>query len=109
MKKQPNLFAGAPCTSVEHEQWMRVHHGSQWDWMLPGEDKLAAAARRKRAAGICFSCSDETRQLCRDLHARLEAASGLRVPGVWGGRIYRDKEPIHRPNPDQLSAFGDAA
>ncbi|MFD6400771.1 hypothetical protein [Nocardia sp. NPDC060249] len=102
-EKLPNKFAGAPCATDEHTEWMRKHRGSRWDWLLAGEDKHSANRRRAASAAICTSCPLTARKNCAALHAELVDHTGYTVPGVWAGEIYRDK--VDSPNRVNLASI----
>ncbi|MFC4373326.1 hypothetical protein ACFO5K_04355 [Nocardia halotolerans] len=73
---------------------MRKNRGSRWDWLVPGEDDQTARRRRATSAALCKTCPLTARTACKTRHAGLAAeAAPYTVPGVWGGTIYRDKQP----------------
>ncbi|BAD58823.1 hypothetical protein [Nocardia farcinica] len=83
------------CRSDAHQEWMRKHRASQWDYAVDGETLPEARARRRRSVGICFSC--DLRARCLAKRDALAEEMQTWVSGIWGGRVFRDKEGKETP------------
>ncbi|MGX1809726.1 hypothetical protein ACWIGI_28730 [Nocardia sp. NPDC055321] len=85
-------WAEAVCRQQRYWDWARQHRASMWDWHVEGELPTAKSIRHQKARWQCFNCP--LRQECLDLHDELAASTSMRVPGIWGGRIFADQSDI---------------
>ncbi|WP_306365355.1 hypothetical protein [Nocardia sp. CC227C] len=90
---------GAKCREPQWWEWARQHRGSYWDAKVDGETAAQQKDRHFKATGICFSC--DLRAACRERHEQLTHATGERVPGVWGGKVFAEYSPAN-DNTDYL-------
>lgn len=88
--KIEDAWAEAVCRQPQYEAWMRRQRASMWDYHVEGETPQAKEKRHFRAKGLCFSCP--LRRECLARHDELVAAKGERVSGIWGGRLYVDRD-----------------
>ncbi|MGY1946632.1 hypothetical protein [Nocardia asiatica] len=105
MSRRPDPFAGAKCRSDEHWQWMREHRGSQWDYRVDNETVADRWIRHRRSKGLCAACPDTARNACRELHDELTGHYNDRVPGIWAGVVYADRDPEKEPATKTLPLY----
>ncbi|WP_200881218.1 WhiB family transcriptional regulator [Nocardia otitidiscaviarum] len=96
MKRRDDPWADAKCREPQHQEWMRAHRASMWDWRIDCETQAQQKARHFKATGICYSCP--LRAQCRELHDALAAVSPFRVSGIWGGKPFADRDDEDRPD-----------
>ncbi|MFE3052307.1 WhiB family transcriptional regulator [Nocardia sp. NPDC059239] len=85
-----DVWADAVCRQPYYQQWMRKRRASMWDYYVDGETQKQKDDRHFKARNLCFSCPLRTE--CDERHDELVRAKGERVPGIWGGRIYVDRD-----------------
>jgi hypothetical protein len=105
LSRRPDPFAGAKCRSDEHDKWMREHRASQWDYRVEGESVIDRAERHRRSKGLCAACPEKVQKACRDLHAELTNHYNDRVPGIWAGVVYVDRDPEKEPAVNLLALY----
>ncbi len=96
--------------SEQHEQWMREHKASQWDFRIDGESDAARNQRLLRSQRLCGNCGDLAKKACLRKRQSLVVQYGFPVAGVWGGRIFgEDVERLPDPTEMALMPREDAA
>lgn len=89
-RRERDMWADAVCRQSRFAAWAVEHRASFWDFQIDDEERMEKRARLEEAKRLCSGCPLQLQ--CLRFHDALVAETRERVPGVWGGVVFSDRE-----------------